>query len=97
MGTHGNLEGLSLWRSGGTLIASAVADNNFRQPEPRVWWNTSSPTDARSRPRFARHADGLTGRGDRRRDQTKSMKLLSILQQLDTGNRKLVLQNAAAW
>jgi hypothetical protein len=32
MGTHGNLEGLSLWRSGGTLIASAVADNNFRQP-----------------------------------------------------------------
>jgi hypothetical protein len=26
------LEGLSLWRSGGTLIASAVADNNFRQP-----------------------------------------------------------------
>ena len=32
MGLHGNLEGLSLWRSGGTLIASAVADNNFRQP-----------------------------------------------------------------
>lgn len=32
MGTHGNLEGISLWRSGGTLIASAVADNNFRQP-----------------------------------------------------------------
>jgi hypothetical protein len=32
LGTHGNLEGLSLWRSGGTLIASAVADNNFRQP-----------------------------------------------------------------
>ena len=32
MGTHGNLEGISLWRSGGRLIASAVADNNFRQP-----------------------------------------------------------------
>jgi hypothetical protein len=32
MGTHGNLEGLSLWRTGGRLIASAVADNNFRQP-----------------------------------------------------------------
>lgn len=32
LGLHGNLEGLSLWRSGGTLIASAVADNNFRQP-----------------------------------------------------------------
>jgi len=32
MGTHGNLEGLSLWRAGGRLIASAVADNNFRQP-----------------------------------------------------------------
>jgi hypothetical protein len=33
VGLHGNLEGLSLWRNAdGTLIASAVADNNFRQP-----------------------------------------------------------------
>jgi hypothetical protein len=40
---HGNLEGLSLWRSGGTLIASAVADNNFRQPGRRASWNTSIP------------------------------------------------------
>ncbi|MCU4651680.1 esterase-like activity of phytase family protein [Roseibacterium sp. SDUM158016] len=31
-GRHGNLEGISLWRAGGVLIASAVADNNFRQP-----------------------------------------------------------------
>lgn len=31
---HGNLEGLSLWRrSDGALIASAVADNNFRGAE----------------------------------------------------------------
>jgi hypothetical protein len=31
---HGNLEGLSLWRrSDGALIASAVADNNFRSAE----------------------------------------------------------------
>jgi hypothetical protein len=33
VGRHGNLEGLSLWRhADGTLIASLVADNNFRQP-----------------------------------------------------------------
>jgi hypothetical protein len=33
-GRHGNLEGLSLWRhANGTLVASAVADNNFRHAD----------------------------------------------------------------